>query len=91
MLENDLRSGERTNILSYAERLGEDRYYEHFQLKEVLTAIKLTADEIDRELMSNPELQNLKSRIHDEINLSFQMAMDKITDVYENLSAKHKE
>ncbi len=90
MLEDDLRTGERSNVLNYAERLGEERHKENFPLEEVTKAIRLTADEIMKTLLSHPELNDIKQKIHDEIMLSFRMAIDKIQDTYDSINTSHE-
>jgi len=90
ILEMDIRTGDRSHILEYAEHLAEHRFLEKFPLKEVLAAISLTSDTITRALMSQPELRDMRQRIFDEIMLSFQLMKDEIEDTYMYLSSNNK-
>jgi nucleoside-diphosphate-sugar epimerase len=90
ILEMDIRTGDRSHILEYAEHLAEHRFLEKFPLKEVLAAISLTSDTITRALMSQPELRDMRQRIFDEIMLSFQLMKDEVEDTYMYLSSNNK-
>ena len=90
ILEIDIRTGDRSHILEYAEHLAEHRYLENFPLEQVMRAITITANTIIRALIAQQQLQDIRQRIYDEIMLTFQMMKDEIEDTYMNLSAKNE-
>ncbi|MCK5032192.1 MAG: NAD(P)-dependent oxidoreductase [Calditrichia bacterium] len=85
MLENGMRTGDRTNILEYGSYMAGERFIEGFKSVEVIRAIELTAEITIDSLMSQSELEGMEQRIHDEIMVTLQMVIDKIEDTYENL------
>ena len=87
MLEIDVRTGDRSNILNYGQTLAEERYREGFESTEVIGAIRLTADIIVGNLLSLPDLKEMEQRIRDEILITLQMVADKIEDTYESLTS----
>ncbi len=85
MLENDLKTGDRTNLLEYARKLAEERYIEGFIKEELMEAVRCTGESIVEILSSLPELNDVKQKIYDEIMVSIQMVIDKIEDTYDSL------
>lgn len=88
ILEIDIRTGDRTNILNYGQNLAEERYLEGFPAKEVIGALKLTADIIVQTLIEVPELRSMEQRIHHEFMVSLQMVIDIIEETYEIMTSK---
>jgi len=88
ILEFDIRTGERTNILNYGDNLAKERYLEGFPAQEVINAVKLTADTIVQILLKDPQLLPLEQRIHHEIKVTLQMVIDIIEDTYEFMQKK---
>ncbi len=86
MLEFDICTGDRSNILNYARNLAKERDLEGFPVREVIDAVNLTANVIIEFLLSKPELTAMRQRIYDEIKLTLQMVIDEIEDTYERLS-----
>ncbi len=86
MLEIDVRTGDRSHILAYAEHLAEHRHLESFPVEEVMNAVKLTSQMIVKALSSQAELKEMKQRINDEIAITMQMVIDEIEDTYVRLS-----
>lgn len=87
MLEIDIRTGDRSNILDYAEHLAEHRYLESFPVEEVMNAIRLTSQMIVKTFSAQPELKEMKQRINDEVAITMQMVVDEIEDTYVRLSS----
>ena len=85
MLEIDIRTGNRSNILDYGQKLAQKRFNEGFTSEEVIKAISFHADIIVSYLLNHPDLKNMEQRIHDEIMVTIQMLVDKIEDTYESL------
>jgi hypothetical protein len=90
MLEIDIRTGDRTNILEYGENLAKERYFEGFKLNEVIKAVRLTADTIVNTLLAQDDLKVMEQIIHNEIRVTLQMVIDKIEDIYEQMSESSK-
>ena len=88
VLEIDVRTGDRTNILKYGQNLAEERYLEGFPADEVIQALKVTADTIVHSLLKLPELDSMEKRIHHEIMVSLQMVIDIIEETYEMMKSK---
>jgi len=87
MLENDIRTGDRSNILDFGQHLAEERFLEGFDLKEVISAVELTGNVIVKHLLEQPELQEMEQSIQNEIIFSIQMLIDKIEDTYDYLKS----
>ncbi len=87
MLENDIRTGDRSNILDYGQHLAEERYLEGFDLQEVISAVELTGKVIVKCLLEQPKLLEMEQSIHEEITFTIQMLIDKIEDTYEYLES----
>ncbi len=85
MLEFDVRTGDRTNILEYGQNLAEARFAEGFESTEVINAIQVTADVIVKKLLTLPDLKGMEQRIHDEVMMTLQMVIESFEDRYEQL------
>ena len=85
MLENDIRTGDRSNILDYDQHLAEERYLAGFDLQEVISAVELTGKVIVNCLLEQPKLLEMEQSIHEEITFTIQILIDKIEDIYEYL------
>ncbi|MCP4145983.1 MAG: NAD(P)-dependent oxidoreductase [bacterium] len=83
-LEKDILMGNRSNVLDYAHTLALDRFKEGFSLNEVCDAVQTTADVVMKMLLAQPELRFTEQRIQSEVLMTLQMAIDEITDTYEN-------
>lgn len=91
MLENDVRTGDRSQIMEYAHHLAEHRYLENFPAEEVMEAIKLTTNVIIRSLLTQEQLKEMKQRIYDEIIITLQMAIDEVEETYAHLSSRQND
>lgn len=89
MLEIDVRTGDRSRIIEFAQHLAEHRYLDDFPVQEVMNAMKLTTNEILLTLQSKRDLKNMRERINDEIAITLQMVMDEIVDTYQHLSQEN--
>jgi len=91
MLELDVKTGNRSHILDYAEHLAEHRYLEKVPFDQVKRAMTITQNIIIQELQSQPQLREMKQRISDEVKITLQMAIDEVEDTYARLSSKKNE
>ncbi len=83
MLETDIRTGDRTNLLDYTHLLALDRIHEGFPLIEVCTALETTAEYLVDALREKSKLVHFEQRIQEEVAMTIQMAVDEIIDTYE--------
>ncbi len=65
MLEPDIRTGDRPNLLDYAHHVALDRIDEGFPLVEVCATLRTTANYLDEVLQAEIELGNFEQRIQD--------------------------
>ncbi len=86
MVETDIRTGDRMNIRGYAQQLAHHRFREGFVVDEVVGAIRVTADAILSHLMAQSKLHDLGQRIHDEITMTIQLAIDEVEDSFQKLT-----
>jgi len=86
MLEFDVCTGNRGNILEYGRSIAEARFAEGFTSNEVINAVQLTADVIVTQLLQQDGLKEMEQLIHDEVTMTLQMVIERIEDTYEQLS-----
>lgn len=85
ILEASLRLGDRLQILTYAKHIAQERFDEGFLFEELTGALKHMAYCIESSLNNYPPIEDLRSRIHNEIVLTMQIILDEIEDVYDTL------
>lgn len=83
-LRTAVRTGDRLSMANYARFIASIRIREGFTFEEVKAVFDTYADIITGELLWDEELKDLESRIHDDISLTIQMAIDEIEDAFEN-------
>lgn len=88
LLLASVRSADRRLMQSYMEEIALKRYTSGFSAKEMMDAISGIGQTILNELGSIPELKNEKQEMYDYIGLTFQLAIDVVEDVFENMDRK---
>jgi len=83
-LVTSVRTGDRLSMANYARFIASIRIREGFSFEEVRSVFETYAEIISGELLWDEDLKGLESRIHDDINLTIQMAIDEIEDAFEN-------
>jgi nucleoside-diphosphate-sugar epimerase len=85
MLEVAILNGDRKHALIYAGYLARERYKAGIGLDELGGALRHTASITEKKLLEQPALAGLAQKIHDEINITMQLVLDEIEDVYHHL------
>jgi nucleoside-diphosphate-sugar epimerase len=88
LLLASVRSADRSLMQKYMEEIALKRYTSGFTAKEMTDAVSGISETIINELESIPELANEKQEIYDYIGLTFQLAMDVVEDVFENIDKR---
>ena len=85
MLEVAILNGDRKHLLCYAGYIARQRYKGGVGFQELSGALKHNAETIVRTLHETPSLKHMSQLIHDEIDLTMQLVLDEIEDVYHHL------
>lgn len=85
MLEVAILNGDRKHLLCYANYIARQRYNRGISFEELSNALKHNAATIVKTLHESPSMQLLSQLIHDEIDLTMQLVLDEIEDVYQRL------
>jgi len=88
LLLASVRSADRSLMQNYMEEIALKRYTSGYTAKEMVDAVSGISETIMNELESIPELADEKQEIYDYIGLTFQLAMDVVEDVFENIDKK---
>ncbi len=88
MMEVDIRTGDRMNVLTSAQQLAAQRSREGFAAEEVVGAVQTAADAILASLLAQPRMKDLGQRIHEEIMMTMQMVIDKTEDTFQTLQSQ---
>jgi nucleoside-diphosphate-sugar epimerase len=83
-LEIAVRIGDRGRILSYAHDLKKVAYlHKHYSLEAAQLILESMARNCERVLCECPELEGMKSRVHDLVTLTFQLVGDEIEEDFD--------
>lgn len=88
LLLASVRSADRSLMQDYMEEIAIKRYSSGFIVVEVLNALSVISETIRNELGSIPELKDQSQEVYDYVGLTFQLAMDVVEDVFENMDRK---
>jgi len=88
LLLASVRSADRSLMQNYMEEIALNRYASGFTAEEMVHAISGVSNTVMNELGSIPELIDEKQEIYDYVGLTFQLAMDVLEDVFENMDRK---
>jgi len=83
LLKVSVRTGDRLSLANYARFIASIRIHEGFKLHEVVDVFQSLSDKIIQNLQTQLSDKNLEQRIHDDIDLTIQMAIDEIEDAYD--------
>ncbi|NQV50683.1 MAG: NAD(P)-dependent oxidoreductase [Candidatus Marinimicrobia bacterium] len=83
LLKVSVRTGDRLSLANYARFIASIRIHEGFKLHEVIDVYQSLSDKIIQNLQKQLSHKNLEQRIHDDIDLTIQMAIDEIEDAYD--------
>jgi nucleoside-diphosphate-sugar epimerase len=83
ILVTSVRTGDRQLFLHYAQVIASRRKNEGFAEEQVHAFLKTVGRHIEEALLLRPALAGLEQEIHDNIALSFQLAADGISDVFD--------
>lgn len=86
MLEVVFLNGDRRHILCYANYLARQRSLEGVALLELSQVLEHTVDTLKKTLLGRSDLVRYHQRIHDKIDLTLQLLLDEIEDVYDHLA-----
>lgn len=84
-LLTSVRHGDRSTMIKFAQDLSRRRMKDHVSQDELCGALEVARDIITHGLYNNPALVDMKILVHDYITLAFQLAMDEVKDIYENI------
>ena len=88
LLLASVRSADRSLMQNYMEEIALKRYTSGFTVQEMVNAISGISQTITEELGTIPEFNNEKQEIYDYVGLTFQLAIDVLEDVFENMDRK---
>jgi nucleoside-diphosphate-sugar epimerase len=80
-----VRTKDRMSVIRYAREIAQIRSQQDFDPQEVLDAVKVIGSIIHDELVNVEQLKRMRQEIYDEINFTFQLAIDEIEGTYESI------
>jgi len=88
LLASSIRNNDRMLFLDYIRDLTRIRFKEAFPERQISMFMLDMAEIIAASLSTDPELQDLKPLIRDYVPMTIQLAVDEISDVFDQLSDK---
>jgi hypothetical protein len=87
-LLNAVRTAEKALFTAYCRDLGEKRYQDGFDPREVCGALELLNDVCVQTLREDPETAKLEEAMHEHLGMTVQFGCDQVMETYEELSGE---
>lgn len=88
VLITTIRTRDRATLRTYARILAYHRYHQRFRKSQVCEALSTFSRQIRAALEQETDLPDAPALIHDNIDLSIQLACDEVEEVYEQLQER---
>jgi hypothetical protein len=80
-----IRSGDRSLMIKYIENVAIDKFANGFEPDDMAIALRSIQNVTMNELTKSGTIKKFRQELHDYVNISIQLAIDEVENIYENL------